>query len=99
MLNRAVYGGAVYSESSNITVDGKSSFHENSAYFGGAIQTALKTTILIKDSGYSEFQRNFCDQSGGGAMLRSESLWINEGRAVFRGPCFCRRFLCIEIAR
>ena len=99
VLNRAVHGGALYSKSSNITFAGKSSFLENSAYYGGAIQVMLKTKIVIKYSGYSEFQRNFCDHSGGGAMLRSDSLWNNEGRAVFRGPCSCRQIPCIEFAR
>jgi predicted outer membrane repeat protein len=83
----------VYSESSDITVAGKSTFLENSAYYGGAIQVALKTKISIKDSGYSEFQRNFCDRSGGGALLLSDSAWVNEGRAVFQGLCSCRQAL------
>ena len=99
VLNRAIYGGAVYSESSNITVAGRTSFLENSAFFGGAIQAMLKTKIGIKNSGYSEFQRNFCDQSGGGAMLRDGSLWNNEGRAVFRGLLLLQPNPFIEIAR
>ncbi len=87
----------MYSESSDITVAGKSSFIENSGFFAGAIQAMLKTKISIKDSGYSEFQRNFCDRSGGGAMLRSDSAWVNEGRAVFQGLCSCRQALASRL--
>jgi predicted outer membrane repeat protein len=98
VLNRAVYGGAMYSESSEITFAGRNSFVENSAYFGGAIQALFKTKISIKNSGYSEFQRNFCDQSGGGAILRSDSSWVNEGRAVFRGTSCCFQSPCVVFA-
>ena len=81
----------MYSESSDITVTGKGSFLENYGYYGGAIQVKFKTKFSIKKNGQLEFHRNYCDHSGGGVMLLSESLWINEGRTVFRGPFPCHQ--------
>jgi hypothetical protein len=94
-LNHAVFGGAVYSDSTDIAVAGKCYFLENSALYGGGIQAVLRTRISIKSGGYAEFRRNFCDHSGGGAILRSDSSWVNEGRVVFLGQCARRiRPLC-----
>ena len=66
-------GGAVYIESSNVTLV-STAFDGNSAVYGGAIVVA---NLTFMESGYTTFMSNKATENGGAYLIAGSSYLIN----------------------